>query len=71
MKPIVDGLESEFSGDLVVIRLNVQDPVGRELATQYDFRYTPTFIFFDAQGTEIWRTVGKLGTERVRASIKP
>ena len=71
MKPIVDGLESEFSGKLIVIRLNVQDAVGQDLAEQYDFRYTPTFIFFDSEGTERWRSVGQLDPEQLRASLKP
>ncbi|MFN2153294.1 MAG: thioredoxin family protein [Anaerolineales bacterium] len=71
MKPIVDELESEFAGKLEVIRLNVQSSVGRELAGQYDFRYTPTFIFFDAQGNELWRAVGQLKPEQVRAAMKP
>jgi thioredoxin-related protein len=62
----VDGLEDEFEGELVVIRLNIQEPVGKALAPEFDFRYTPTFILFDAQGNEIWRMVGQIEAERVR-----
>ncbi len=50
MKPVVDGLEQELAGQLLIIRLNIQESVGRELAPVYMFEYTPTFIFFDAQG---------------------
>ena len=49
--------------------LNVQDPVGRELAPVYDFEYTPTFIFFNAKGAELWRTIGEIDPQRVRASV--
>ena len=70
MKPIVDGLEQELAGKLLFIRLNIQENVGRELAPVYGFEYTPTFIFFDAQGDELWREVGSLDVERVRDSIK-
>ena len=70
MKPIVDGLEQEFAGRLLFIRLNIQETVGRELAPVYHFEYTPTFIFFDAQGHEIWRTVGELNPQKVRDSLK-
>lgn len=70
MKPVVDGLEQELKGQLTVIRLNIQENVGRELAPVYGFEYTPTFIFFDAQGNELWREVGELDVERVRQSIK-
>jgi thioredoxin-related protein len=66
MKPIVDGLEQELAGRLRVIRLNVQDPVGKALAGELGFRMTPTFIFFDAQGKEAWREVGRLDAARVR-----
>lgn len=69
MKPIVDGLEQELKDDLLVIRLNIQENVGRELAPAYGFEYTPTFIFFDAQGNELWREVGGLDVERVRKSV--
>lgn len=70
MKPIVDGLEQELTGQLIFIRLNIQETVGRELAPVYGFQVTPTFIFFDAQGNELWRQVGGLDVERVRDSIK-
>jgi thioredoxin-related protein len=65
----VDGLETELAPKLHILRLNIQDNVGRELAPVYDFEYTPTFIFFDAQGKELWRTVGEIDPQRVRDSV--
>lgn len=70
IKPTVDALEQELDGRLRVIRLNVQSPVGRELAPLFDFQFTPTFIYFDAQGVERWREVGSLDVERVRQSVQ-
>ncbi|MBV6397351.1 MAG: hypothetical protein HFACDABA_02965 [Anaerolineales bacterium] len=70
MKPIVDGIEQEYEGRLMVIRLNIQEQVGRELAPFYGFELTPTFIFFDAQGSEIWRSVGNLDLARLRHSLE-
>ncbi len=55
---------------LHIIRLNIQETVGRELAPVYGFEFTPTFIFFDAQGNELWRTVGSFDPQRVRDSLK-
>lgn len=55
---------------LHIIRLNVQEPVGRELAPVYGFEFTPTFVFFDAQGNEVWRTVGSFDPQQVRDSLK-
>ncbi|MEJ5223662.1 MAG: hypothetical protein WHV44_04340 [Anaerolineales bacterium] len=66
----MDGLEQELSGQLKIIRLDVQSPVGRELAPLYGFQFTPTFIYFDAQGVERWREVGSLNVERVRQSVQ-
>lgn len=52
-----------------VIRLNMQDPIGRELARQYGALVTPTFIYLDAQGVEQWRQVGSIDSQRVRNSL--
>jgi thioredoxin-related protein len=71
LKPIVDGIEKEFENRLIIIRLNIQEKVGRELAPRYGFQYTPTFIFFDSKGNEVWREVGSLDVERVRRSVTP
>ncbi len=65
----MDGLESELGSKLHVVRVNIQDPVGRELAPVYDFEYTPTYIFFDAKGNELWRTVGEIDPQRVKDSV--
>jgi len=70
MKPIVDGIEQQYKGRLVVIRLDIQSKTGRTLAPLYSFQYTPTFIFFDAQGKELWRMIGQLDTVKVRESLK-
>ena len=70
MKPIVDGIEQEFEDQLLVIRLNIQEQVGRELAPIHMFEYTPTFIFFDAQGNELWRSVGNLDLDKLRQSLE-
>ena len=69
MKPVVDGLEQELVGKVLFIRLNIQESVGRELAPVYGFEYTPTFVFFDAQGHELWRTIGDFDPQKVRDSI--
>lgn len=65
----MDGVEQEFQGKLKVIRVNVQDPVGRALVDKYGFEYTPTFIYFNHSGEEIWRSVGELRVERIRESL--
>lgn len=71
IRPTVDALEQELGNQLHIIRINVQEPAGRELGRLYDFQFTPTFIFFDAQGNEQWRMVGQLDPQRVRQSLQP
>ena len=70
MKPVVDELENELMDQLLILRLNIQEDVGRELAPLYGFEFTPTFIFFDRDGNELWRQEGGLDTQRVRESLQ-
>ncbi len=70
IKPVVDNLETELGDQIHIIRLNIQDQTGMELAPVYDFSFTPTFIFFDAQGNEIWRMIGDFDPQKVRDSIQ-
>jgi thioredoxin-related protein len=66
----VDGLENELSNKLLIIRLDIQQPVGRELAAAYGFEYTPTYIFFDGRGKELWRSIGEIDPQKVQDSLK-
>lgn len=66
MKPIVDGIENEYQNQLIVQRVNIQDNAGKSLAQKYGFLATPTFILFDAEGKEVWRSIGNLSREKVK-----
>ncbi|RJP48650.1 MAG: hypothetical protein C4557_12740 [Anaerolineaceae bacterium] len=72
----MDELEQELENEvsigkkLHIIRLNIQEEVGMELAPVYGFEFTPTFIFFDAQGNELWRMVGEFDPQKVRDSLE-
>jgi len=70
LKPVVDELENELGNQILFIRVNIQENVGRELAPVYDFEFTPTFIYFDGDGDELWREVGGLDPQRVRESVE-
>jgi thiol:disulfide interchange protein len=65
----VDGLETEFAGKLRVLRVDVQDPAGSGLALRYHLLSTPTFVFFDAQGVEQWRMLGRIDRARVAQAL--
>lgn len=72
----MDELEQELENEvsigkkLHIVRLNIQEEVGMELAPVYGFEFTPTFIFFDAQGNELWRMVGEFDPQKVRDSLE-
>lgn len=66
----MDGLEEEVGDQITFIRLNIQEQVGMELAPFYGFEFTPTFIYFDAQGNEVWRMIGSFDPQRVRDSLE-
>ena len=68
MKPIVNGLKEQFPEELRVISVDVQSDLGHELVREYG-RFTPTFVFYDAQGDELWRSVGTLDADKVRQSL--
>lgn len=74
--PVVDSLELELSSkisigpQLHIIRVNIQETVGKELGSVYGFQATPTFIFFDSQGNELWRQIGNFDPQMVRDSLK-
>lgn len=65
----MDGIEREFEAQLSVVRLNVQEPVGRAAAGRLGFRVTPTFILFDGRGRELWRVFGSIDPARIRESL--
>ncbi|HLF37852.1 MAG TPA: thioredoxin family protein, partial [Anaerolineales bacterium] len=59
-KPIVDGIEQEHGSKLRVIRLNIQDRAGEQLAARFGLQFTPTFVLLNAQGEVIGRWAGAL-----------
>ena len=64
----MDRLEITLSGRLQIIRVNVHDPVGKLLASEFRVYNVPTFIFFDNEAVEQWRSVGQLDYGQVVSS---
>jgi hypothetical protein len=65
----VDGIEAEHAGRMRVIRLNVQDPAGKILGKELGFRLTPTFVLFDDDGIEVWRSIGAIDAQQIRDAL--
>jgi len=69
-KPIVDGIEQEHGSKLRVIRLNIQDRAGEQLAARFGLQFTPTFVLLNAQGEVIGRWAGALDPGQVRVLLE-
>jgi hypothetical protein len=64
----VNGLKEEFPDRLSVVSVDVQSSLGKELSREYG-SFTPTFVFLDPEGEELWRMVGILDAEKVRQAF--
>ena len=65
----MNGLKTELAEQLTVLQVDIATPAGKELSEKFNAFGTPTFIFFDPAGVEVWRTIGMLDPEKVRASL--
>lgn len=57
-KPIVNGIEQDYGTRLQVVHLDARNPDNRAVAAQIGVQMTPTYVLFDAQGKEVWRSSG-------------
>ncbi|MFQ5419610.1 MAG: TlpA family protein disulfide reductase [Anaerolineae bacterium] len=65
----MDGLEADWGDEVRVVRLNVHEDGVTPLLQQLNFRFTPTFILFDGNGREAWRTVGGVDPAIVKKEV--
>ena len=54
----MDGLERKLRGQALVMRIDLNGSVGRDMARRLSIHSVPTFIVFDGEGQEIWRKWG-------------
>ncbi len=50
MKPVMDRLEQDVGQRLQILRINVADPIGRQLTDRYGVTFTPTFLLLNGAG---------------------
>lgn len=68
-KPKIDQLERDLTGTAVLLRLNVKDKVGLELASRWGVVGTPTFFVLDGDGTIIYARAGAPDIEGITAAV--
>ncbi len=64
-KPKVDEIEQRLAGEAEVLRLNVMEQPGRDLAIELGVRATPTFFVFDGEGHIVGVTVGSPDVDEI------
>jgi thiol-disulfide isomerase/thioredoxin len=52
MRPVMDRLEADAGHRLQILRVNVKDPIGRQLADRYQVTFTPSFLLFNSYGSK-------------------
>jgi thioredoxin 1 len=50
MRPVMDRLEHDAADRLQILRVNVQDPLVRQIADRYNITFTPTFLLLNSFG---------------------
>jgi thiol-disulfide isomerase/thioredoxin len=68
-RPIVDQITAEHLGRLDHLRVNRLNPAGRQFADQTGLVYTPAFLLYAADGTEILRAIGAIDPRDVRRAL--
>lgn len=67
MAVILDVVARKTAGRAHVLVIDISDDYAA--AQAYQIRLMPTQVFFDAQGRETWRHMGKLGEAEVMARL--
>ena len=63
MNPIVDGLEEKYDEDFKVVRINVGNSAGKQLAREHGCIGQPAFVLFGESGEQVRRLMGAQTSE--------
>ncbi len=69
MEPIVNGLETEFGGKLIVTRLDANVRENEELEFSYGLRGHPAFAVLDVSGAVTATFIGPQSDETLREAV--
>ena len=53
MEPIVDGLEHKYGSDFPIVRVDIADREGQQLAREHGCIGQPAFVLFDRAGEQV------------------
>jgi hypothetical protein len=69
MKPVVNGLEQSYEGDIEFLRLNAAYGEGREALLYYGLRGHPSYLLLAPDGEVLWRSIGSMDREPLEQAI--
>lgn len=68
--PAVRELSQQLAtNNIDALLLNIHDPIGEVLAERFDFVFSPTYLVFTADGTEVLRTNGTPRLDDIRLAL--
>ena len=68
MEPLLQKLEAEYRGRFALVCLDKDK--NKDLAARFNARVTPTMVFFDKDGREVYRHEGVMDKNDVLATLK-
>lgn len=69
MQPIVNGLETEYAGNLAFDRRNATTPEGRVELDYYELRGHPSYVIVAPDGTLLWSGFGQVPGDHLRQHL--
>ncbi len=66
----MDGIERDIKDNVRVLRLSVDDSVGRALAVRYGVRSVPTLVLLDGDGNVILQQAGSPRREDIITALE-
>ena len=70
MAPIVHGLESEYSDEVIFSYLDIDDSANNDFKKQLGYKYQPHFFLVDGQGNIVMQWLGPVSAEDFRSAFE-
>ncbi len=70
MQPIVNGLQSDYKGQLVFEQIDANQEIGQQRLREYGLRGHPSYVIIDAKGAVLWSGTGQLPADLLQAQLQ-
>lgn len=70
MAPIIDGIETDFSGKLAIERYDAANDDGKKLMEQYELKETPSYVMVAPDGSKLWALTGAIHKDMLRQQVQ-